>query len=154
MKLLAIFLLPALFCTTAARADFAMLPAASQSPAAAISPASPADPGPAVLPAPAPTPVALHPAASSPGRQAGKTSEHAALIAMGFGQQIPLSFAVRQIVPQSIKLRISPSTDRQALVDWHGGRQWPAVLRDAIRPLGLRLAVHHHIAIISNPQKD
>ncbi len=154
MKLLPIFLLPALFCTAAARADFAMLPAAPQAPASASSPASPADSGPAVSPAPAPTPIALHPATSTSGRQAGKISEHAALIAVGFGQQVPLSFAIRQIVPQSIKLRFSPSTDRQALVDWRGGRQWPAVLRDAIRPLGLRLTVHHHIAIISNPQKD
>ncbi len=154
MKLLPIFLLSALSCTTAARADFAMLPTPPQAPIPAASPTSPATSDPAVSPPPAPTPVALHPAASSPGRQAGKISAHAALIAAGFGQQIPLSFAIRQIVPQSIKLRFSPSTDRQALVDWRGGRQWPAVLRDAIRPLGLRLTVHHHIAIISNPQKD
>jgi hypothetical protein len=53
-----------------------------------------------------------------------------------------LSFAVRQIVPSSIKITYGPGTDQASLVDWQGGRKWTVVLRDALRPLGLRVTVN------------
>jgi len=75
-------------------------------------------------------------------------------VARGFGDQIPLSFAVRQIVPPAIKLRFGRGTDPSALVDWKGGREWPSVLREAIRPLKLRLAVHPGAATIYDPKNQ
>jgi hypothetical protein len=60
----------------------------------------------------------------------------------GFGREIPLAFAVRQIVPPLVKVTWGLGVDPTALVDWHGGRPWNAVLRDTVRPLGLQLTMH------------
>lgn len=70
-------------------------------------------------------------------------------IALGFGRSVPLSFAVRQIVPASIKVRYEKPEDADALVDWQGGREWRVVLQDAVRDLGLRLIVRGSTALIS-----
>ncbi|HUZ64404.1 MAG TPA: hypothetical protein VMU82_11935 [Acetobacteraceae bacterium] len=67
----------------------------------------------------------------------------------GFGHQIPLSFAVRQIVPPKVKVTFGTGADPAALIDWNGGRPWNAVLRDTVRPLGLHLIVHRKEVTIS-----
>jgi hypothetical protein len=61
--------------------------------------------------------------------------------AYGFGNRIPLSFAVRQIVPAAVKVTYGPGADLNALVDWKGGQGWNHVLLDAVKPLGLRLVM-------------
>jgi len=61
--------------------------------------------------------------------------------AHGFGEQIPLSFAVKQIVPLSVKVTYGPGTNPAALVDWKGGAAWDRVLLAAVRPLGLHLVM-------------
>ena len=62
-------------------------------------------------------------------------------MAQGFGDQIPLSFAVKQIVPLSVKVTYGPGTNPAALVDWKGGPAWDRVLLAAVRPLGLHLVM-------------
>ena len=62
-------------------------------------------------------------------------------MAVGFGQQIPLSFAVRQIVPPGLPVRFAPEVDQDALVDWSGGRSWNQVIAAAVQPLHLRAVV-------------
>ncbi len=62
-------------------------------------------------------------------------------MAYGFGNRIPLSFAVRQIVPHTIKVSYGPGASPYALVDWKGGSTWNRVLGDAVKPLGLRLVM-------------
>jgi hypothetical protein len=64
-------------------------------------------------------------------------------LAYGFGKQIPLSFAVRQIVPPAVIVSYGPGADSNALVNWRGGRGWNRVLLDAVRPLGLHLVMTH-----------
>ena len=64
-------------------------------------------------------------------------------MAYGFGDQIRLSFAVRQIVPPSFKVTYGPGADPNALVDWKGGQTWNRVLLTAVKPLGLRLVFTH-----------
>jgi hypothetical protein len=64
-------------------------------------------------------------------------------LAYGFGKRIPLSFAVRQIVPAAVKVTYGPGADSDALVDWKGGQAWNRVLLDAVKPLGLRLIMNH-----------
>jgi hypothetical protein len=64
-------------------------------------------------------------------------------IAYGFGDQIRLSFAVRQIVPPTFKVTYGPGADPNALVDWKGGQTWNRVLLAAVKPLGLRLVFTH-----------
>jgi hypothetical protein len=62
-------------------------------------------------------------------------------IAQGFGDQVPLRFAVRQIVPEFVKVTFGPGVDPDATVDWQGGQGWNRVLFQAVRPLGLRLVM-------------
>ncbi|HME25952.1 MAG TPA: hypothetical protein VKI44_32225 [Acetobacteraceae bacterium] len=98
--------------------------------------------------------VISDPAAPEPaGASAGEPSPHphrvpartrsvaSAGVAQGFGRQVPLSFAVRQIVPPAIHVSYGPDVDTKALVDWSGGALWDQVLRAAIEPLGLRLLI-------------
>ncbi len=109
--------------------------------------AEPATPPPAVA-----APESEHPSAARPGT--GNTPQHgsspqerprpvppAFKTAEGFGNQVPLSFAVRQIVPKAVKVTYGPGADPASLVDWKGGQAWNSVLLDAVRPLGLRLAM-------------
>lgn len=101
--------------------------------------------------------VSSGPPISPPTRPAAKHTENARQtdsarnlpLALGFGNKIPLAFAVRQIVPSRIKVTFAKANDRDALVDWRGGREWPAVLREAVRPLGLHVTVHEHTVSIS-----
>ncbi len=62
-------------------------------------------------------------------------------VAVGFGQQIPLSFAARQIVPASLPVRFTPEVNQDMLVDWSGGRPWNQVIAAAVQPLHLRAVV-------------
>ena len=62
-------------------------------------------------------------------------------MADGFGDQVPLSFACRQIIPPAVKVALGPGADPNALVDWKGGDTWNHVLRDAVKPLGLHLVM-------------
>jgi hypothetical protein len=71
------------------------------------------------------------------------SSPHRLKIAHGFGNQIPLSFAVRQIVPRAVKVTYGRGADPNAFVDWKGGQSWTLVLADAVRSLGLRLVFTH-----------
>jgi hypothetical protein len=61
--------------------------------------------------------------------------------AYGFGNRIPLSFAVRQIVPATVSVTYGRGADPNALVDWKGGQAWNRALLDAVKPLGLRLLI-------------
>lgn len=58
-------------------------------------------------------------------------------MAIGFGEEVPLNFAVRQIVPPGVPVRYGPGADASGLVTWRGGAPWPQVLQAAVRPLGL-----------------
>ena len=62
-------------------------------------------------------------------------------VAKGFGDDIPLRFAVRQIVPKTVRVVYGPGTSPDALVTWKGGQGWNWVLFHAVRPLGLRLVL-------------
>ena len=61
--------------------------------------------------------------------------------ARGFGHQVPLAFAIRQIVPPTVKVMLADDVDPNELVDWDGGRAWVATLQAAVRPLNLRVSV-------------
>ena len=62
-------------------------------------------------------------------------------VARGFGDQVPLSFAVRQIVPHAVRVIYGPGAAPDALVTWKGGEGWNRVLLRAVHPLGLRLVM-------------
>jgi hypothetical protein len=107
----------------AARADFVAPASRSTAPA---------------LPSTAPdAPVAAPSEASSPAA----SMEPRFKIAQGFGDHVPLSFAVRQIVPRAVRVTYGPGADPDVLVEWKGGEGWNRVLFRAVHPLGLRLVM-------------
>jgi hypothetical protein len=59
----------------------------------------------------------------------------------GFGDQVPLTFAVRQIVPSNFQVAYADTVQKDAPVNWKGGEPWRATLADAVRPLGLVVTV-------------
>ena len=116
---------------SAARADFVV--ATSRMPAAA--PASTPDT------APAPAAGEAFPPNAATATSPAVSREPRFRVARGFGDQVPLSFAVRQIVPRAVKVTYGPGADPDALVDWKGGQGWNQVLFRAVHPLGLRLVM-------------
>ena len=84
-------------------------------------------------------PITLSPQPSEPAVPRPPTRVPAFRTAVGFGTDVPLEFAVKQIVPSGITARFGQGVDRSAPVDWTGGRPWNRVLATAIQPLGLRM---------------
>lgn len=115
MRLPSIVILLAIGCMpSVAQAEFSLQ----------ATPSSPLPPSPA---APAP---ASHPQVSP---EKPRTA-----VASGFGHEVPLRFAVRQLVPRNWRVRYGQGVDPDRLVSWEGGRPWDYVLRDAVKPLGLQ----------------
>ena len=107
---------------TSANAEFVMV----SQPAAEIDARDPA-PGAANL-----RPKSLSPTLRRPAPQP---------VVAGFGDQVPLSFAVRQIVPARFQVAFGETVDSDTPVDWKGGKPWRPTLSDAVRPLGLTVSV-------------
>jgi len=59
--------------------------------------------------------------------------------ARGFGDAVPMAFAVRQIVPAGVRVRYGAGIDPEVLVSWKGGRPWNQALAAAVHPLRLRI---------------
>jgi hypothetical protein len=119
------------FAAPAARADFVVTAPRPSAPAPASAPDTAPAPGPSDASQPA---------------DAAETSPAPSLqprfrLAQGFGHQIPLSFAVRQLVPPAVRVIYGPGADPDALVDWKGGQGWNQVLFRAVHPLGLHLVM-------------
>src|SRR6202012_5698397 len=55
-------------------------------------------------------------------------------VAMGFGHNVPLGFACKQIVPPAVRVSFGPGSAPAMLVTWKGGQGWNQVLRDAVTP--------------------
>ena len=98
--------------------------------------ATPSAPQPVVgatagLPSPYARPQALpvaHPAPAKP-------------VAIGEGSNVPLRSAVLDMLPQEIHPSYTDAVDPDAIISWHGGRPWDVVLREAVKPLGILVAV-------------
>ena len=121
-----------------------------------VPPAPPPGPGPvAPAPDPATAPAAAVTTPRRPGIAATPLPPPAttrtpinllsqfprAPIAHGFGDHVPLSFAVRQIVPANLHVAYANQVDPSALVTWEGGQPWSVVLAHAVQPLGYRVWV-------------
>lgn len=89
--------------------------------------ATPSSPASSTLSA-SPSYIHLHPPEARP-RSA---------MASGFGHEVPLRFAVRQLLPAPWHIRYDVGVDPDQAVSWEGGRRWDYILRDAVKPLGLR----------------
>ena len=104
--------------------------------------------GPGVSPAPEAVGVPPRPEPTDQARPATRPSGPP--VAYGFGHQVPLSFAVRQIVPKGVKVSFGQHFDAETIaVDWKGGRPWPDVLRSTLRPLGLHVTFRPGAVLIT-----
>lgn len=69
-------------------------------------------------------------------------------IAQGFGSDIPLVMAIRQIIPSSQAFAFEPGVDLGAPVSWQGGAPWPEVLSNTLASAGLYARMHRDMVII------
>ena len=53
-------------------------------------------------------------------------------VARGFGDAVPMAFAVRQIVPSGVRVRYGAEVDPQSQVSWIGDRPWNQALAAAV----------------------
>jgi hypothetical protein len=91
-----------------------------------------------VTPAPTPTVPMTMP---EPKAAPTTIANDATAVLEGFGQNLPLSLALSQIVPQdyTVVYQAQPDADKQ--VSWVGGRPWAKVLEDMIFAHGYRVTV-------------
>lgn len=62
-------------------------------------------------------------------------------ILSGFGNSIPLSLAIEQIVPSSFTVKYNDQPDPDTVVSWAGERPWNKVLEDMLYAHGYRVMV-------------
>jgi len=59
----------------------------------------------------------------------------------GFGSDIPLALAMRQIVPPGYSYAFDPDINPGVRISWNGGKSWNQVLEDAVRPGDMRIEI-------------
>lgn len=99
-------------------------------------------PAPTMAPAPAPipfkmpsfvppaAPTAAEPASSLPPAEHEKSVQ-------GFANNVPLSVALRQVLPVDFAYSVAQDVSLGTLVSWRGGANWRQVLKDMLTPAGL-----------------
>jgi len=68
--------------------------------------------------------------------------------AEGFGNDLPLVMAIRQVVPASYGFVFDDGINLSTNVSWQGGRPWNLVLNDILSPLGLRAQINAKVVSI------
>ncbi|HEY8189884.1 MAG TPA: TcpQ domain-containing protein, partial [Micavibrio sp.] len=68
---------------------------------------------------------------------------------VGFGRDIPLVLALREIVPPQYAYSFEPSVDAGARITWNGGKPWDTALSDALKPIGLGAEITGTTVIIA-----
>jgi hypothetical protein len=63
-------------------------------------------------------------------------------VAIGEGNGVPLRSALLDILPPDIHPTYTQGVDPDATISWRGGKPWDAVLRDAVKPLGILVTVN------------
>ncbi len=86
-------------------------------------------------------PVPQGVAVAAPVEQATLTMSSQYADAVGFGSDIPLALALRQIVPPDYAYAFDPAVDQGARITWNGGKPWDLVLNDALQPHGFAAVV-------------
>jgi len=57
----------------------------------------------------------------------------------GFADQVPLSVAIRQVLPPGVGFSVSQDVSLGTLVSWRGGPSWRTVMKDMLLPAGLAM---------------
>jgi len=69
-------------------------------------------------------------------------------ITEGFGKDIPLAIAIRDIVPNSLAYSFSPKEIAGTKISWRGGKPWPEVLHQALAPHGLDASLNENTMLL------
>lgn len=78
---------------------------------------------------------AVNPVAVDPASVPAAVDSYPEIV--GFGTDMPLALALRQIVPAQYAFSFDSAVDPGARIDWNGGKPWNVVLQDALAPHGL-----------------
>lgn len=62
-------------------------------------------------------------------------------ISEGFGRDLPLALAMRQIVPLEYAYSFDEEVDPSLRVSWDGGKPWNIILKDAVSPYGFDVVI-------------
>ena len=97
------------------------------------------------------SPTQPAPSASTRGESAGPEEAPAGprySIVHGFGNAVPLAFAIKQIVPPAFRVLYRGPVDDGLLVTWAGERPWNQALAAALRQHGLHLILIGRVATV------
>lgn len=70
--------------------------------------------------------------------------------AVGFGSDMPLAFALRQVIPEGYTHSFGKNINLGARVSWNGGKPWNLVVQDMVMPLGLGVSIQGTKVFIHN----
>lgn len=71
----------------------------------------------------------------------------------GFGNDIPLSFAIKQIVPQNYNIEYGNTVNLSKKVDWNGGRDWKDILSDLAQKENLMITFKGQTVSVNSIEK-
>ena len=77
------------------------------------------------------------------------SASYAQSIAQGFGNNIPLTYAVEQIVPDAYIVSYGKGVDVTIPVNWRGGEDWRVVLEKVASETGLDVQISHDTVLIT-----
>lgn len=98
----------------------------------------------------APSQVPVQPAspAPMPTAQAG-VNFAAEPVVDGFADQVPLTVALQQILPQGYGYTLGDGVNPGQLVSWRGGRPWNAILQDMLGASGLSYSANSNLITVN-----
>ena len=69
-------------------------------------------------------------------------------MAVGFGNDLPMVSALRQIIPADYTYSLNTGVDGGQNVSWNGGKAWPVALNDMLAPLDLTSTIEGKMVLI------
>ena len=94
-----------------------------------------------VAPVVAPAPVAMPSQTPAPSAPAPSAPVATNAVVQGFGKEIPLALALRDIVPSSYTYAFGSGDMASVKISWRGGKAWQDVLAAALAPQNLQASV-------------
>lgn len=106
--------------------------------------------------APAPTATPAVSAAPAPANNipAEAPSAPAFAVIEGFGNDMPLALALKEIVPDGYAYSFGIGVDPGALVSWSGGKPWTEVVKDMVAPLGLNADINGNVIAVRSGKQS
>ena len=69
-------------------------------------------------------------------------------VVSGYGENLPLIIALRQIVPAEYQFAFAEGVDLSTPVSWQGGQSWTMILDGVMKTAGLRAEINENIVSI------